>query len=344
MRSPTKSRPYDALLVLSFGGPEGLDEVIPFLENVARGRNVPRARLEEVAEHYRRYNGISPINQQNRDLIRALRTELCAHGIDLPIYFGNRNWHPLLSDTMREMAADGIKKVLTLVTSAYSSYSSCRQYQEDLARAQADVGPEAPGCDKIRPFYNHPGFIAAQVDQVQQALTRVPSERRRHAALVFTAHSIPVAMAESSDYVAQLEETATLIAEAVGESRWDLVYQSRSGPPHQPWLEPSIEDHLKTVYERGVKDVVIVPIGFLSDHMEVVFDLDVEAKACCDALGLNLIRAATVGTHGAFVTSLRQLIEERLHGTGKGLALGQRGPNPDACLPGCCRASSSPGE
>lgn len=341
--NPTPKRPpYDAILVQSFGGPEGMDEVIPFMENVLRGRNVPRARLEEVAEHYKLFNGVSPINSQNRALIAALKSELTRHGIDLPIHFGNRNWHPLLGDTMRQMVSDGVKRVLVFVTSAYSSYSGCRQYLEDLVRAQTELGSDAPQCDKIRAFYNHPGFIEANVDRVKQAFENIAPGQRHQTSLVFTAHSIPVSMASNSDYVAQLTETASLIAEKVGYCDWDLVYQSRSGPPHQPWLEPSLDDQLQVLSDRGVEDAVVVPIGFLSDHMEVIFDLDVEAQQLCEGLGLRLVRANTVGTHPAFITALRQLIEERLTETPIRLALGHRGPSPDTCPKDCCSNPSSP--
>ena len=316
--------------------------VIPFLENVLRGRNVPRARLEEVAEHYKLFNGVSPINSHNRALIKALQSELATQGIDLPLYFGNRNWHPLLGDTMRQMVSDGVKRVLVFVTSAYSSYSGCRQYLEDLERARAELGSDAPQCDKIRAFYNHPGFIEANVDHVKQAFENIARGQRAQTSLIFTAHSIPVSMASHSDYVAQLKETAALIAEKVGYRDWDLVYQSRSGPPHQPWLEPGLDDHLQILSDRGVKDVMLVPIGFLSDHMEVIFDLDVEAQQLCERLGLRLVRANTVGTHPAFITALRQLIEERLTETPIRLALGQRGPWPDTCPKDCCSNPSSP--
>jgi ferrochelatase len=342
MKSPMKSRPFDAILIQSFGGPEGLDEVVPFLENVLRGRNVPRARLDEVAEHYRQFNGVSPINRQNRALIKALKSELARHGIDLPIYFGNRNWHPMLTDTMRQMVSEGVKKVLVIATSAYSSYSSCCQYREDLVRAQTALGSDAPQCERIRAFYNHPGFIEANVDPIKRALETMASVPRSQTSLVLTAHSIPVSMASTSDYVAQLQDTAGLIAEEVGFCDWDLVFQSRSGPPHQPWLEPSLDEHLQVLSDRGVKDVVVVPIGFLSDHMEVIFDLDVEAQQRCQTLGLSMVRIPTVGTHPAFITALRQLIEERLTETPIRLALGQRGPSPDTCPEGCCRDLSSP--
>jgi len=341
MKFPMKSLPFDAILVQSFGGPEGMDEVVPFLENVLRGRNVPRARLEEVAEHYKQFNGISPINSQNRALIKALRSELAGHGINLPIHFGNRNWHPLLNDTMRQMVSDGVKKVLVIVTSAYSSYSGCGQYREDLVRAQTELGSDAPQCERICAFYNHPGFIEANVDHVKQAFESIAFLHRSRTSLVFTAHSIPVSMASASDYVAQLQDTATLIAEEIGYRDWDLVFQSRSGPPQQPWLEPSLDDHLQVLSDRGVKDVVVVPIGFLSDHMEVIFDLDVEAQQRCETLGLRMVRSHTVGTHPAFVAALRHLIEERLTETPIRLALGHRGPSPDTCPEGCCLDLSS---
>lgn len=343
MEIDTTPKTYDAILLLSYGGPEGMDEVIPFLENVLRGRNIPRARLETVAEHYRLFNGVSPINAQNRVLIAALQTELAAHDIDLPIYFGNRNWHPLLADTMRQMIADGVKKALLILTSAYSSYSSCRQYLEDIARTRAEIGPAAPQFDKIRAFYNHPGFIEANADHVKDALNRIAPERRAQTRIAFTAHSVPLSMAENSDYVAQLLDTASLIAEKVNQpkSARQLVYQSRSGLPHQPWLEPDIGDHLKALKEDGVQDVVIAPIGFISDHMEVIFDLDTEAAEISREIGLNMVRAKSAGTHPAFITGLRQLIEERLTESPIRLALGTRGPNHDVCPTNCCLGQST---
>jgi ferrochelatase len=333
---------YDALLVLSFGGPEGLDDVIPFLENVLRGRNVPRARLEEVAEHYRLFNGVSPLNDQNRALIAALENELKNHGIDLPIYFGNRNWHPFLTDTMRQMVDDGVKNVLAFFTSAYSSYSGCRQYREDIQRSQEEVGPGAPRVDKLRAFFNHPGFIEPNVENVQSALAQIPTERRAATHIAFTAHSIPVSMAHNSLYEAQLRETARLVAEGVESTDWDLVYQSRSGPPHQPWLEPDIGDHLETLKADGVKDVIIAPIGFISDHLEVIFDLDTEAKEISEEIGLNMVRAATVGTHPKFIEMIRLLIEERLSNNPTRLALGKFDPSHDVCPTNCCLSGYTP--
>jgi protoporphyrin/coproporphyrin ferrochelatase len=327
---------YDALLIVSFGGPEGMDDVIPFLENVLRGRNIPRARLEEVGEHYRLFNGVSPINEQNRALIAALKAELTASGPDLPIYWGNRNWHPYLTDTLRQMTHDGVKRALAFFTTAYSSYSSCRQYREDIQRAQAEVGPDAPAVDKIRAFYNHPGFIEPNIENLRRALEQIPPERRAQAHIAFTAHSLPLSMARNCAYEAQLHETCRLVAEGIGHNRWQLVYQSRSGPPHQPWLEPDIADHLEQIATDGVTDVVVIPIGFISDHMEVLYDLDTEAVQAAQALDLNIVRAATVGTHPTFIRMIRELILERTTPDPGRRVLGTRGPSHDICGAGCC--------
>jgi ferrochelatase len=329
---------YDAILVIGFGGPERRDDVLPFLENVLRGRNVPRERMLAVAEHYYHFEGISPINAQVRDLIAALRSELDRSGIDLPIYWGNRNWHPLLADTMQAMQEAGIVRALGLVLAAYSSYSSCRQYLEDIARAQTAVGPGAPAVDKIRAFFNHPEFVAANVDRVADALEQVPAARRGAARLAFTAHSIPSAMARNCRYEEQLRETCRLIAEAIGvpPDRWALVYQSRSGRPTDPWLEPDIGDHLEPLHAAGVRDVVVHPVGFLSDHLEVLYDLDEEARHRAEALGLHMVRAATVGTHPRFVALLGDLIAERLEPTRERRALGVYPPCPDVCPADCC--------
>ncbi|HLV34923.1 MAG TPA: ferrochelatase [Spirillospora sp.] len=329
-------REYDALLIVSFGGPEGMDDVIPFLENVLRGRNIPRARLEEVGEHYRLFNGVSPINAQNRALIAALKAELTASGPDLPIYWGNRNWHPYLTDTLRQMTHDGVRRALAFFTTAYSSYSSCRQYREDIQRAQAEIGPDAPAVDKIRAFYNHPGFIEPNIENLRRALEQIPPERRARAHIAFTAHSLPLSMARNCAYEAQLHETCRLVAEEIGHNRWQLVYQSRSGPPHQPWLEPDIVDHLKQIARAGVTDVVVMPIGFISDHMEVLYDLDTEAAQAAQALDLNMIRAATVGTHPTFIRMIRELILERMTPGQERRVLGMRGPSHDVCGAGCC--------
>jgi ferrochelatase len=316
---------YDALLLVSFGGPEGMDDVIPFLENVLRGRNVPRERMLQVAHHYELFGGVSPINQQNRNLIAALRKELDENGPRLPIYWGNRNWHPLLPDTLAQMTQDGIKNALAFVTSAYSSYSSCRQYRQNISDAQAAVGPDAPRVEKLRVFYNHRHFIEANVDQIRAALAQLDDHGPVN--LVFTAHSIPESMAVNCDYSMQLAEAGGLIAAALGMKSWQLVYQSRSGSPSQPWLGPDIVEHLRTLHGEGVRNVVIAPIGFVSDHMEVVYDLDVEARKVADELGMKMLRAATAGTHPAFVRMIRDLVMERIENT----------VPENVCAPDCCR-------
>ena len=312
---------YDAFLLVSFGGPEGPGDVMPFLTNVTRGRNVPPERLARVAEHYYAFGGVSPINQQCRDLLAAVRADFEASGLALPLYWGNRNWTPYLADTVRAMAQDGVQRAVAFVTSAYSSYSSSRQYLEDIEQARAAVGPGAPRIDKIRRFFNHPGFIEPFAGHVNAALATLPAEVRDDAHLVFTAHSIPRAMAEASGppgnrgrYVAELTEAARLIAERTGAGahRWSLAYQSRSGPPSQPWLEPDVRDHLGELAKSGTQAVVVVPVGFVSDHMEVRYDLDVEAAQTADALGLAFARAATPGTSPRFASMVTELVTERL--------------------------------
>lgn len=334
---------YDAILIVSFGGPEGPDDVMPFLENVLRGKNVPRERMLEVAEHYYHFGGKSPINDQNRQLISALRVELAKYGPDLPIYWGNRNWHPMLADTLRQMRVDGVNSALAFVTSAYSSYSSCRQYREDIARAQAAVGAGAPSVDKIRVFHNHPRFIAALVDRIRQSLEKIPEDRRKTTPLLFTAHSIPLVMAQTCSYVEQLQETGKLVAQSLGQENWRLVYQSRSGPPSQPWLEPDILDSLRELKARTEsRDVVVAPIGFVSDHLEVLFDLDTQARELCEELGLHMVRSETVGTHPEFITMIRELIGERIEEGSPRLALGAFGPRPDVCPADCCPMPQRP--
>ena len=318
---------YDALLLVSFGGPEGMDDVIPFLENVLRGRNVPRERMLQVAHHYEMFGGVSPINQQNRNLIAALEKELEQYGPWLPIYWGNRNWHPFLPDTLRRMAADGIRNALAFVTSGYSSYSSCRQYLQNISDAQAAVGPDAPRVEKLRVFYNHPLFIEANVDHIRAALNQLDEPESAH--LVFTAHSIPESMAANCDYMSQLATTGALIAREVKFAKWHLVYQSRSGSPMQPWLGPDVCDHLRALRDEGVTNVVVAPIGFVSDHMEVVYDLDVEARRVADEIGLKMVRAATAGTHPSFVRMIRELIMERVNGE----------VPVNLCAPDCCAIS-----
>ena len=318
---------YDALLVLSFGGPEGPDDVIPFLQNVTAGRNIPTERLAEVAEHYQHFGGVSPINAQNRALIAALE----ASEFPLPIYFGNRNWHPFVTDTVAQMKADGIKNALVFVTSAFSSYSGCRQYREDIAKACEAVGEGAPEFGKIRVFYNHPLFIETMAERVKDALAKLPDGSR----VVFTAHSIPIGMARGCDYEAQLKEAATLIAQACGlrESQFDLAYQSRSGPPRVPWLEPDILDYL---HELDAPGIAVVPLGFVSDHMEVLYDLDYEARHLADERGIAFIRAGTAGTHPKLIQMIHNLVAERLTHSPLRLTVGTRGPNPDVCLQNCC--------
>jgi ferrochelatase len=335
---------YDAILITSFGGPERPEDVMPFLEKVLRGKDVPQERLLEVAEHYYHFGGKSPINDQNRQLIAALEAELAQHGPRLPVYWGNRNWHPMLADTVRQMKADGVRRALAFVTSAYSSYSSCRQYREDIARAQKAVGEDAPVVDKIRVFYNHPGFVEAVVDSVQHALVKLPQERREAAQLIYTAHSIPLTMAHSCDYEQQLRESAELVSTKLGHDKWRLVYQSRSGPPSQPWLEPDILDYLRHLKaQEGAADVVIAPIGFVSDHMEVRFDLDTQARELCAKLGFGVVRAKTVGTHPRFIRMIRELICERVFEAENRPALGGFGPRPDVCPADCCPLPSRPG-
>jgi ferrochelatase len=330
--------------VVSFGGPECREDVIPFLESVLRGKNVPRERLLAVAEHYYYFGGKSPINQQTCDLISALETELEQNGPRLPIYLGNRNWHPLLADTLRQMKQDGIKRALAFVTSAYSSYSGCRQYREDIARAQAEVGAGAPEVDKLRVFFNHPGFIDATVERVRDALAAIPENAKQNVQIIYTAHSIPMSMANTSDYEKQLQEVRKLVSAALGQTNHALVYQSRSGAPGQPWLEPDILDYLRRVKAENLASaVVLAPVGFLSDHMEVLYDLDIEARQLCDSLGLPMTRAKTVGAHPKFIGMIRELILERTNPGTERRALGTMGPRADVCLADCCPAPQRPG-
>jgi protoporphyrin/coproporphyrin ferrochelatase len=327
---------YDALLVVSFGGPEGMDEVMPFLANVLRGRNVPEARMREVARHYELFGGVSPINEQNRRLIAALKAELEERGPRLPVYWGNRNWHPLLSDTLRRMRDDRIRNALAFVTSAYSSYSGCRQYREDIERAREAVGVGAPRVEKLRAFFNHPGFVGPNVLNLRDALEHIPEGRRGAAEVAFTAHSIPSAMAAGCDYERQLLETCRLVAEGAEHKRWRLVFQSRSGPPAQAWLGPDICEHLRGLKESGAGEVVVAPVGFISDHMEVLYDLDTEARKLAEGIGINMIRAATVGAHPQFVEMIRELILERLNADAPRRALGNFPPSHDDCPADCC--------
>jgi protoporphyrin/coproporphyrin ferrochelatase len=356
---------YDAFLLLSFGGPEGPDDVMPFLRNVTRGRGVPEERLMEVAEHYYAQGGVSPINAQCRDLLAAVGADFAARGVDLPLYWGNRNWQPLLTTTVARMASDGVRRAVAFVTSAYSSYSACRQYRDDIERALAEAGPDAPVIDKVRPYFNHPGFIEPFADAARAALRTLPPQAQDGARLVFTAHSVPEAMAAASGspsagsarpgaaggrYAAELAEAARLITgkvrapsspeRAAGDCppRFDLVYQSRSGAPGVPWLGPDIGDHLAKLAADGVPGVVIVPVGFTSDHMEVVHDLDVEAAGAAAAMGLPLARAAAPMPDERFAAMVTDLVLERLGRAGPH-SLGGFGPAAGDCPADCCRYS-----
>ena len=361
MPLPENFMPYDAILVVSFGGPEKEADVLPFLENVLRGKNVPRERMLAVADHYYKFNGNSPINEQNRELIAALEKELARRQIQMPVYWGNRNWHPMLADTLLRMKQDGVKRALAFMTSAYSSYSGCRQYRENISAARESVGEGAPVVDKLRTFFNHPGFIEAVAGNAVEALGQLSAEDEARAQLVFTAHSIPISMAQSSRYEEQLREASRLVAERLAAARggrtdFDLVYQSRSGPPSQPWLEPDILDYLREMKQSGKSEsVLIVPIGFVSDHMEVLYDLDTEAKALCDELGMRMARARCAGTHPRFIEMTCDLIVERMEaerleaatGSSAGLdrpALGVLLAGHDVCPVDCCPAPVRPRE
>ncbi|MGA8344559.1 MAG: ferrochelatase [Candidatus Sulfotelmatobacter sp.] len=334
---------YDAILVVSFGGPESREDVMPFLENVLRGRNVPRERMLAVAEHYYHFGGKSPINQQTRELIAALVNELSRNGPKLPVYWGNRNWHPMLAETLQEMRQDGVRRALAFVTSAYSSYSGCRQYREDIVRAQNEIGPDAPQIDKLRAFFNHPGFIEATEDRLRDAQREIPADARQNMQIVYIAHSIPLSMANTCDYVRQLEEVRKLVSAGLGVANDALVYQSRSGTPGQPWLEPDILDSLREVKTRNLASaVVLAPISFISDHMEVLYDLDIEARQLCDSLALPMVRAKTVGVHPKFIGMIRELILERTSEGVERRALGSLGPRQDVCEENCCPAPQRP--
>jgi ferrochelatase len=330
---PAPAGRREALLLLSFGGPEGHEDVMPFLENVTRGRGIPRERLEAVAEHYHHFGGVSPINDQNKALIAALEKEFAAAGVELPIYWGNRNWAPYVEDTWRQMADDGIEHVYVFATSAYASFSGCRQYHEDVARARASCGG-GPTAEKLPHYFDAPGFVHANADALAAALAELPDDVRDTARLVATAHSIPDAMAavagpQGHAYERELTAAAQAVVDEAAPGRpFDLVWQSRSGPPSVPWLEPDVNDHLRAVAEAGEKAVVLFPVGFVSDHLEVIWDLDNEAKETAGELGLTFVRAGTAGTHPAFVAMVRELLEERRAGGGPRL-----GTN---CPAACC--------
>ncbi len=328
---------FEALLLVSFGGPEGPEDVQPFLENVTQGRAVSPARMQEVAAHYLSFGGVSPINEQNRLLVAALRQALAQRHRALPVYWGNRNWHPFLADTVGQMKADGIRRAAAFVTSAYAGYSSCRQYLEDLARAQAAVGPAAPEIVKLRPFFNHPGFVAPLAAGLRAARAAAGPD----APVLMSAHSIPCTMAATSDYERQLRETARLVADAAGDppGRWTLVFQSRSGPPQQPWLGPDINDAVASLPDH-VAEVIVVPIGFVSDHMEVKYDLDRMAAETAAGRGIRLLRTPTPGTDPRFVDMILDLVEEA-EGRRPVAFLGDWGPAAFPCAPGCCPSTAA---
>jgi ferrochelatase len=350
---PPDTTPYDALLLVSFGGPEKPEDVLPFLENVTRGRGIPRERLEEVGQHYHLFGGRSPINDQNRQFLAAVEQDLASAGLDLPVYWGNRNWAPYLADTLRQMAEDGVRRAACLLTSAYSSYSGCRQYRENLAAAVAAVtaeGVEPPRLDRLRHYFNHPGFVEPMVDATLSALASLGDAGRRDAVVLFVTHSIPESMNDTSGpdrgaYVAQHQAVAAEIAERVRQATGhryahELVFCSRSGPPQVPWLEPDVNDRIEELAEDGAEGVVVVPIGFVSDHMEVIYDLDTEARATAEKVGVQFARAATAGLDPRFVSMVRDLLTER--------AAAERGEEPlratvagqppswDLCPRGCC--------
>ena len=329
--------PVDAILFVSFGGPEGPDDVIPFLENVLRGKNVPRERMLEVAEHYQHFGGISPINEQCRELIGAVQAECERRNLKLPIYWGNRNWHPMLQDTFGEMKKDGRKRAIAFFTSMFSCYSGCRQYRENLADAILATGEGAPLVEKVRKGFNHPKFIEAQADCLRDALEQIPAESRSQTPVLFCAHSIPMSMAENSKYVTQLNESAKLICKSLGHDRYELVFQSRSGPPQQPWLEPDVCDRIEQLHqEQQIKHLILQPLGFISDHMEVLYDLDEEALGVCKGLSIHAVRAKSVGVHPSFVSMIVDLIQERLSEGTERPCLGEYGPSHDLCPANCC--------
>jgi ferrochelatase len=349
---------YDAILLASFGGPEGQDDVIPFLRNVTRGRGIPEERLEEVAHHYRAFGGVSPINDQNRELKAALEARLAERGIDLPVLWGNRNWGPYLNDALTEARDAGYTKLIALATSAYSSYSSCRQYREDFADALEDTGLFGSiQIDKVRQYFDHPGFVTPFIEGVRTAIDELQAavpgiDLATQVEVLFATHSIPSSDAAKSGpaergfdgngaYAAQhLAVAEVVMHEATGGATvpWQLVYQSRSGPPSMPWLEPDVNDAIEDLAERGVRAVVVVPLGFVSDHMEVLWDLDREAKETAEEHGLYFARVPTPGVHAEYVDGLIDLILERVNGTPatERPAMTDLGPWYDVCRPGCC--------
>ncbi len=336
----------DCILFISFGGPEGPDDVIPFLENVLRGKPVPRERLLQVAQHYMHFGGKSPINEQNRDIIHRLDRGLKESGYQLPIYWGNRNWNPTIAEALQQIKQAGHKLALPVFTNMFSSYPGCRQYRENILSAQSELAEMSPVvAPRLRFGFNHPRFIAAHAELVARALDEVPEPRKRHTKVLFAAHSIPVAMAVCCDYQLQLNESARLIMEALSDQKaickleWELVYQSRSGPPSQAWLEPDICDRVSELAGDDWTDAVVVPLGFVSEHLEVLYDLDIQTRQTCGQLGLGYHRSAAVGTHPEFIAMLVDLIAERLNSGVSRQSLGDLPPLQDECSTSCCRAS-----
>ncbi len=307
------SETFDALLLLSFGGPEGPDEVMPFLENVTRGRGIPRERLESVAEHYLHFGGVSPINGINRALIGAIEAELGERGENLPVYFGNRNWHPFVEDTVARMRDDGVRQAAVFTTSAWGGYSGCTQYQEDIARARAAVGDGAPELQKLRQYFDHPLLIEMFADAIADAAAELPEDLRQGARLVFTAHSIPMRSVDRcgpSLYPRQVAYTSALVAAAAGVADYDVVWQSRSGPPQVPWLEPDVGEQLSALAEDGTRAVIVCPVGFVADHIEVIWDLDSELAEQADELGVALVRANTPNSQPSYARLALDLLDE----------------------------------
>ena len=304
---------FDALLLLSFGGPEGPEQVMPFLENVTRGRGIPRERLESVAEHYLHFGGVSPINAINRDLITAIEAELARRDMAVPVYFGNRNWDPFVEDTVTRMRDNGIRRAAVFSTSAWGGYSGCTQYQEDISRARAATGPEAPELTKLRQYFDHPLLIAMFADAIRDAAATLPEEVRAEARLVFTAHSIPLRAADKCGpdlYERQVGYTSRLVAAAAGYRDFDQVWQSRSGPPQVPWLEPDVGDHLDELARGGTTAVIVCPVGFVADHIEVIWDLDSELADQAAAAGIALARASTPNSSPRFARLAVDLMDE----------------------------------
>ncbi|MCB0326985.1 MAG: ferrochelatase [Bdellovibrionales bacterium] len=328
---------YDALLLLSFGGPEGPDDVMPFLNNVLRGKPVPEERKMEVASHYQAHGGISPINAQNRAMIAALRKAMSDQSMNLPIYWGNRNWKPYLKDTLAQIIKDGHKKILCYVTSAYSSYSGCRQYREDIAKALEELGDSSLQVDKIRSFFNHPLWIKVHQKRIMEKLQDIDPSIYPKLKILFTAHSLPLSMAQSCDYQIQLEDAAQEVSKGLPISQWQLCYQSRSGSPHVPWLGPDVCEAIDQIDSKEIQHVLVHPLGFVSDHMEVIFDLDQEAKDCAKKNELHFTRSKSPGTHPLMVELIVDLISEYLEPSHKRASIGALAPRDAHCSPDCCK-------